>query len=61
VLPAAPIAGDLLGGEAQAEARGPSTRGESLPLIDDVKDDTSSGERVYRPLGGHRFLYYETW
>jgi len=61
VLPTAPIMHDLLGGEEQAEPPRPVARGESLPLLNDAKDDTSSRESVYRPLGGHRFLYYETW
>jgi hypothetical protein len=61
VLPTAPIVRDLLGGEAQDEPPRPCARVESSPLTDSAKDDTSSSESVYRPLGGHRFLYYETW
>jgi hypothetical protein len=61
VLPAAPIVRDLLGGAAHDEAPRPHARGKFPPLIDDAEDDTSSSERMYRPLGGHRFLYYETW
>jgi predicted DNA-binding transcriptional regulator AlpA len=61
VLPAAPIMRDLLGGEAQGEAPRPHARDKVFPHIDAAEDDTSSSESVYRPLGGHRFLYYETW
>ena len=31
------------------------------PLVDDTQDNDSSSENVYRRLGGHWYLFYETW
>jgi len=31
------------------------------PLVADTQDNDSSSENVYRALGGHWYLFYETW
>lgn len=30
-------------------------------LVADTQDNDSSSENVYRRLGGHWYLFYETW
>jgi hypothetical protein len=36
-------------------------RDAASPLVDDTQDNDSSGEYVYRRLGGHWYLFYGTW